>query len=337
MKLRAALFLVAISFPFLCAQQQAPAPPPQTARQALIEIITGGQEGAKRHLTLEMQKSIQADKKNDFSQNFSMLDQIKSTSSDFQTFETGQVLLATTDPKTHEKVDVHVDSDDLSGDTDNIDLSFHQFRDGVELDIPYTALLSRFTIGFKRQENIWRLNEISANIKVPVGDPRLLEKIENSDGMIGGKLSTDGTGKPSAPRTMPIEQTMTMVALAEGSYATTHPETGFTCTLTDLAKPNPFNLDPRIFNGEGYHGYKFSLSGCEGKPVGSFHLAAEPVSPAAGARAYCTDATRNVRTSDDGRGSTCLTSGKMRNFGGEGVYGIGLSATSSGNDKPQEK
>ena len=58
-------------------------------------------------------------------------------------------------------------------------------------------------------------------------------------------------------------------------------------------------------------GYKFSLSGCQGKPAETFHVVAEPVSLAGGAKAYCTDATRNVRTSDDGSGSTCLMAGKL--------------------------
>ena len=296
----------------LAAQTQAPASPPQTARQALVEIITGGQQGAMRHLTVEMQKSLQADGKSDSAQELAVFDQLKASSSQFQVFESGQVLFAANDPKSNEKFEVHVDSDDLSDDTDNIDLSFHQFRDGVEQDVPYTALLSRFTIGFKRQENVWRLNEISANIKVPVGDPKLLKKIEENSmggGMIGGKLAVSGS-KPEF-RDMPPESALSLVAFAESSFASRHPETGFTCTLADLAEFNHFNLDARIFSGEAYRGYKFALSGCQGKPAGSFHLVAEPVSPAApGTKAYCTDATHNVRTSDDGRGSTCLISGK---------------------------
>jgi hypothetical protein len=100
-------------------------------------------------------------------------------------------------------------------------------------------------------------------------------------------------------------------------FARTHPEIGFTCTLADLAKPNLLNLDPRIFSGEPYHGYKFSLSECQGKPSGSFHLVAEPVSPTGKAKAFCTDATNNVRSSADGLGSSCIASGKVASFGTE--------------------
>jgi hypothetical protein len=108
-----------------------------------------------------------------------------------------------------------------------------------------------------------------------------------------------------------------MVGMAQLTFARIHPEVGFTCTLTDLANPNPLNLDPRIFSGEPYRGYKFTLSGCQDKPSGSFRLVAEPISPAAGARAYCTDATNNVRTSADGLGSSCLASAKLATFSAE--------------------
>ncbi len=303
----------------LCAQQQAQGPPPQTPRQALIEMISGGQEGAMKHLTVEMQKSLQADGKNNSAPQLAAFDQIRAASSDFQVFETGQVLLSANDPKSNEKFEVHVDSDDLSGDTDNMDISFHQFRDGVEQDIPYAAMLSRFTVGMKRQANIWRLNEISINIKVPLGDPKLLEKFGNGmgTGMWGGKVALGSASKPEKPREMPPREAVMMLGFAEATFARSHPEIGFTCTLADLAKPNLMNLDPHIFSGEPYNGYKFTLSGCQDKPSGSFRLIAEAVSPTTKAKAYCTDATNNVRSSDDGLGSSCLASGKPATFGAE--------------------
>lgn len=310
----ATLFVVVSASPFLFTQTQSPAPPPQTPRQAIIEMINGGQQGAMKHLTVEMQKSLKGNGE------FSAFDQLKGASSDIQVFETGPVLLSANDPKNHEKFEVHVDSDDLSGDTDNIDISFHQFRDGVETDIPYAAMLSRFTVGMKKQENIWRLNELSVNIKVPVGDPKLLEKFGSGigPGMFGAKVGGAGTaGKPEKPREMSPREAIMMLGFAEASFARSHPETGFTCTLADLAKPNLLNLDPHIFSGEPYRGYKFTLSGCQDKPSGSFHLVAEPVALATGAKAFCTDATNNVRSSDDGLGSTCLSSGKLATFSAE--------------------
>jgi len=320
MSLRTAAFLLVISgSAFLFSQTQAPAPPPQTPRQALIEMITGGQAGAMKHLTVEMQKSLQGEGKNSPLAQLATFDQIRAGSSDFQVFETGQVLLSASDPKNNEKFEVHVDGDDLNGDTDNMDISFHQFRDGTEQDIPYATMLSRFTVGMKKQENVWRLNELSINIKVPLGDPKLLEKFGSGmgTGMVGGKIGGSASAKQE-PRELSPRETITMVAFAESSFARSHPETGFTCKLSDLAKSNPFNLDPRIFTGEPFQGYKFTLSGCQDKPSGSFRLVAEPVIAAAGGKAYCTDATTNVRSSDDGLGSSCIASGKPAAFGAVG-------------------
>lgn len=315
MSLRATVLVVLVLFASaaLCAQTSAPVPPPQTPRQALIEMINSGHEGVTKHLTIEMQKSLKGNGE------FAAFDQLKAASSDIQVFETGPVLLAVDEPKSHEKFEVHVDSDDLSGDTDNIDISFHQFRDGVETDVPYATMLSRFTVGMKKQENIWRLNEVSINIKVPVGDPKLLEKFGNGmgTGMFGAKVGVASGAKATKPRELDLREATEILGMAELTFARTHPDIGFTCTLTELAKPNLFNLDPHIFNGESYRGYKFTLSGCQDKPSGSFRLVAEPVSPTAKAKAYCTDATNNVRTSDDGLGSSCLASGKLAPIGAE--------------------
>jgi hypothetical protein len=339
MSLRTAvLLLVIFADSFLLAQSQAPAAPPQTPRQALIEMISGGQEGAMKHLTVEMQKSLQGDGKSNAASQLAAFDQIRAASSGFQVFESGEVLISANDPKNNEKFEVHVDSDDLSGDTDNMDISFHQFRDGVEQDIPYTAMLSRFTVGMKRQANIWRLNEISVDIKVPLGDPKLLEKFGSGigPGMFGAKVGgVSASGKPEKPREMAPREAVMMLGFAESQFARTHPEIGFTCTLPDLAKPNMFNLDPHIFSGEPYQGYKFSLSGCQDKPSGSFHLVAEPVSPTGKAKAFCIDATNNVRSSDDGLGSSCLTSGKLASF--DAGDGAGGGDTVHFTQKPSQK
>jgi len=50
-KLLFASFASAVLF----AQTHAPAPPPQTAREALVEMISGGEKGLSKHLTVEVQ------------------------------------------------------------------------------------------------------------------------------------------------------------------------------------------------------------------------------------------------------------------------------------------
>jgi hypothetical protein len=89
----AALFLVVSTSTFLSAQTQAPAAPPQTPRQALIEMINGGDEGAMKHLTLEMQKSLKGNGE------FAAFDQLKAASSDIQVLKLAPCCLWPTNPR----------------------------------------------------------------------------------------------------------------------------------------------------------------------------------------------------------------------------------------------
>ena len=105
-----------------------------------------------------------------------------------------------------------------------------------------------------------------------------------------------------------------MLAYAEMRYAHVNPDLGFTCNIADLftGKDAGFSeaLDPQIATGT-YNGYRFAVTGCDGKPASVFHMVAEPVAAGSGSQAFCTDPTHNIRTSDDGRGSTCLAAGMV--------------------------
>lgn len=119
-----------------------------------------------------------------------------------------------------------------------------------------------------------------------------------------------------------------MLGLAESSFAREHADAGFTCSLGELAgaaKEVGLEQTSGISNG-----YKISLTGCQGKPAGSFQITLEPVSPGAGGKAYCLDATQNVRISDDGRGETCLISGRPENNVQNESGTIGVDAVSAG-------
>jgi len=300
-------------------QQQQPAKL-QTARQALLEILTGGEQAASKHLTVEVQQSLK--QKNPKSgtiatQTLAALRSFGLNNANEEVFDTGSVLLAIKDPKTLERFEVHVDSDDLAGDEDTMQLSLHAFRDGQEIDTA-AQIISQIEIAMLKQQNIWRLNAITISARLPVGDPKLMEKLTSSmgDGMFGGKIGVAPGDNSQIVQPEPdIEQTVRMLAFAEGFHASTHPETGFTCSLTELLSNNSpmlqaMRLDPKMASGS-FNGYKLAISGCQGTPAASFQIVAEPIAPSTGSKAFCTDATHNIRTSDDGRGSTCLSSGKF--------------------------
>jgi hypothetical protein len=254
-----------------------------------------------------------------------------------QAFDSGDVLFAYEDP-THTKYEIRVDNDDLAGDEDSFSLSIHQFRDGKEQDGELGLMSSHFTVSMKLLQNIWRLNKVSVGAEFPVGDAKFVEKTffktatkQPADNTLLPEPHTEVsfvTGTGIAPPAMAPEQVVTMLAYAENSFAATHPEAGFTCSVAELSQFSALmGVDQQITTNGTYNGYRFALGGCEGKPAGSFQITAEPLVPGRDAKAFCTDATHNLRELDAGTGQACLISGKVRrseNEGVEGVSGLGI-------------
>ena len=316
MKLRAALLFAAIPLSTLFAQQQAPVLPMQSAREALIEIVTGGQKAVGKHLTVEVQQLLA--KAGGKSAN--LMGALGSVQGEFggaQTFETGPVLLSINQPQEHSKVEVRVESDDLSGDEDTMVLSVHVVRENSDQQPEeWEAVFSNLTVNMKKQAAIWRLNKITAGLEFNVGDPEFLQKtfLNGQEKATHANAASGGHEEPETDRPevhIPPDRLVASVAMIEYSFARQHPEVGFSCSLSDLMETaKTFGLEQQLSSGID-QGYKLSLSGCQGRPAGSFQIIAEPTAHGNGGMAFCTDATRNVRVSDDGRGSTCLAFGRV--------------------------
>lgn len=300
------------------AQQQAPPAPPQSPRQALIEMANGGQNGLLKHLTVAVQQLLKQPENKEALR--SLADGGSLSGLGFQFFESGPVLVSFNQPSDHSKIEVQVNNDDMSGDQDTLDLSVHSFRDGVEQDEEWQSFVSHFTVTMVRQEGIWRLSKIGVGVDLAVGDPEFLKKTylkpaATGIGMVGGRLGVatvtqEGTGGTVQHPDMPPNQVAMMLGFAEQSFARQHADVGFTCSLSELMEgASGYGLDPQIANGS-YKAYKIALTGCQGKPAGSFQITVEPM-PGKGGKAYCTDATQNMRVSDDGRGATCLSAGRL--------------------------
>jgi hypothetical protein len=305
------------------SQPQATPPKQQTARQALIEIVTKGGDALLKHLTVEVQDALKANKKFK-STELSMLNSM-TPESGLQSFEAGEVLFVYNDAAQHTKYEVHVDSDDLAGDEDSLLLSLHAFRDEKEQETDWGLMSPHFTVSMKVQQNVWRLNTISVEAEFPVGDAKFIEKMflksasgeaaaVGPTGLAGVHISHD-TADIASPG-MPPEHLVTMLAYAESMFAKQHPDVGFTCSFSELAESSKMmGVDQQVNNGT-YNGYRFALASCEGKPAGSYQIVAEPLA-GKGGKAFCTDATQNLRSSDDGRGATCLASGRSQNIQGD--------------------
>lgn len=333
------VLLVALICSFAWAQQThpaSPAKPPQTPRQALLEIITGGGKAIQRHLTVELQQAIaEASKKQTDAgakagpgMSMSMIGieligmPALAGEKEFQPFESGPVLFSYSRANSKEKIEGRVEGDNLSGDQDEILLSIHLFKDGQEQSVPF---MPNIVVGLKQQEKIWRLNEIGGNVRLAVGDPRFFEdflKLQQSSEADEQpqKHSAENTSKEE-PSRLPAAVVVGMLAYAETSYAGANPEVGFTCNIADLVSGKgaglPEVIDPQVGTGT-YNGYHFGITGCDARPSATFHIIAEPLVAGADSKAYCTDPTHNLRVSDDGRGATCLVSGRVMISGAGG-------------------
>ena len=115
--------------------------------------------------------------------------------------------------------------------------------------------------------------------------------------------------KISANEASAVGSARTLIA-AEVNYATTHPNTGFTCNLSDLSAAGL--IDSRLASGRK-HGYTFSLQNCaekEGTPISKFQVTATPARyNSTGVRAFCADESGVIRQDHEGSAQNCLNGG----------------------------
>ena len=294
----------------------------QSPRQAMIEMLSGGEAPFKKHLTLDMQSKLQNLMKGSLDNAPNPLQALigaNSGSNKFQAFDMGQILFSFNNLQEHERYELQIDSEQQGREEDNMALSLHLVRNGVEQEMP-TGL--RLLLNLKRQEGIWRLNAVTMSTTLLVGDPQFLQKSWWNPIWLA---VSGGTAEPAAPAASEVAderpkmtplRSVRMIGMAENIYAQQHPGIGFTCRLADLVDVGKGMdeegmykfIDPDFADGL-YNGYRFTLSGCERKPARMFRVIAEPL--AGRGKAYCSDNTNNLRASDDGRGTTCLTAGKI--------------------------
>ncbi len=303
--------------------------PPQTARQALMEMFFSKETGTfKKHLPEVTRAALEKSGALDKLKQYSTVTQIPNQGR-FQTFETGPILLSVDDPKTNVKLEVAVDKDSLVGERDDIDLSFHSYKDG---QLQRTAsFMPRVTFSMKMESGIWRLSAIEITLRLPLDDPDLLKKVSDSmNSHIGPAMPPTMTvmnqpqmqmqPQPAMERRHVLgNETMTLAAVrtiltAETTYAATYPAVGYTCTLSDLdgfggGEPNEHQamLIGSGLAGGRQHGYNFALSECAGSPASRFQLIATPSGDAFGRRTFCADQSGAIRSSADA--ASCVNDG----------------------------
>ena len=307
----------------LWCQQRAQALP-QTARQALLEMFFSKTPGTLvKHLPVATRTALEKSGALAAMQQYSVLaSQFQSQGKNIQTFETGSVLLAAEDPK-GQKVEITVENDALQGDQDDITVSFQVYKNGQPERTPF---MPQITFSMKSEAGIWKLNEISVTVHLPLADPDFLKSI--TEGMKARasataqvqSLSQTSFQAPGSIQTLGSDANviaaMRTILTAEATYAITYRSVGYTCTISDLdgfggAERNEHQamlINSGLASGKRY-GYVFTLSECEGARASSFHLAATPNGNSYGRQAFCADQSGVIRSSADGNAATCLATG----------------------------
>jgi hypothetical protein len=296
-------------------------PLPQTARQALIEMFFGKAPGSfQKHLPAATRAAIYQVNPNQgpfLLQAFSSFgSQLAASGQRLEVFDAGPILLVTQDPRTQSKFEIIVESDDLRGDEDAIELSFKAYKEGQE---QIRGVMPRFMFLMKQEgkpeSSVWTLNEITFSLRVPLADPDFLKGITESMKRAQASPATFGDTSTHVSDGAAVTA-MRAIMTAETTYAATYTAHGYTCLLSDLDgfggdQPDEHQamlIESRLASGKKF-GYTFTLTGCSGQPATAYQLTAVPTPPAGG-RAYCADRTGVIRYSDDGTSASCWATGK---------------------------
>jgi hypothetical protein len=281
--------------------QTATPPPPQSARQALLEMLFGkGENDFQKHLPEDARQTLI--RKGETPETSTILRvstisrQMIAQGEKVDTFDTGPIFLSAV-MSDHERVECSVERDSLMGESDEIELSVHYYKDEQLQALPVVPDLI-FTL--KQEREIWRLTEITAAAHIPLTDPDYLKGLR--------KQQDEETESQARNR-------IAIIAGVETGYIGRHPEIGYSCSLSTLfardpnANPAEFVFDPGQGNEEWY-GYRVTLNGCEGTPPSKYRIAAVPADPDAGLKTFCSDESGTVKFVAGGKTSSCFSRGK---------------------------
>ena len=287
------------------AQSPTPSTPPQTARQALLEMFVGKSpqtfekhlHDAARHALIRKGDTITSA----LMFRFATFGQgLSSGGNKFESFDTGPTLAVIQDSDGHHKLEIVVERDELLGEDAVIELSFRYYQDGQSEVLP---VVPRLIFSLKQEKEIWRLSELTAEAHVPLTDPDYLNGLRKEQNR-------------GYERMAPTQ--VQMLAGAELNYSQKHPAQGYTCKLSDLfgtkytalaVEQGAVLFDPAMAGGTK-DGYVFSVGGCTGSPATKFQISAVPEEADSGMKAFCADESGKLRFATDGQADTCLSSGE---------------------------
>jgi hypothetical protein len=279
-------------------------PPPQSARQALIEMFLGkGTDDFVKHLPEAARQALI--RKGETPETSVALRisaigrQMVAQGEHIETFDAGPNLLVSEQRDGHERIEVAVEHDSLTGEDDEIELSIRSYKDGQLESLP---VVPRLIFTLQQEKDVWKLTEITVAAHVPLTDPDYLKSLR--------QLQNESNQSQAQTR-------VSIIAAAETGYATKHPDRGYTCGLATLfaqdsaATPGEGGgfFDPGQANEE-WNGYRFALAGCTGTPASKYRVTAVPIDPESDMKAYCADESGTVKSVPAAKSSSCFSRGQ---------------------------
>jgi hypothetical protein len=99
------------------------------------------------------------------------------------------------------------------------------------------------------------------------------------------------------------------ISEAEAQFARAHPQSGYTCTLSEL--PRNEGIVRVVAQAHIDNGYAFEIVGCEktevGKPNSTYHITARPLQ--SGQPAFCSDSSGVLKSDEIGSVERCIAKG----------------------------
>ena len=284
------------------AAQSAQQAPPQSARQALIEMFTGKRaDDFQKHLPDAARKTlIHKDESAETSialKVSSIVRELSAQGGHLETFDAGPDILVSEEPDGHERTEVAVEQDSLVGEEEQIELSVHIYKDSVAQPLP---VVPRIIFTMKQEKEVWRLTELTVAAHVPLTDP---------DYLAGLRKQQNESNESAAMGRMQVTAQM------EIAYMSNHPETGYTCTLSNLF-PQAETTENSYANNmtkEESNGYRYALTGCDGTPASKYQLTAMPSDPDSDMKTLCIDESGKLRIASGSGKSNCFSRGEVIN------------------------
>jgi hypothetical protein len=288
----------------LHAQTQVPSPPPQTARQALIEMFLGKNDGAfEKHLPDVARTTLirkgETPETSFVQQIAMMMRQLAAQGEHVETFDDGPMILVTEhEGGNHRKVEIMVEHDSFSGEQDEIELSMKVYLNG---ELQFILVIPRIIFSMVQEKEIWRLSEVTLAMHSPLTDLDYLKGVH--------KKMNEEDERIASSR-------MSSTIAAEMNYASQRADHAYTCNMSALfannstitpTQPSQEVAPPPAEDSPGYH---FALAGCDGDPATKFQLTAVPTESDSGMKAFCADESGALRSDASGKAATCLSRGE---------------------------